>query len=67
MTEWIKTSDRLPEKGTLVKVKTPVFHGSEEFAYLVNTDRGTVGWLPCGVIYVALDQVTEWRAVERDQ
>lgn len=63
MIEWTKTSDKLPERGTWVKVKSKVFSNIIENAVLMNTDRGTLEWLIAGIIHVALEEVTEWAAL----
>lgn len=64
---WIKTQDRLPERGEIVKVKAKPFPNSEEYAFLTETDWGTVEWLIAGMIHVAIEEVTEWAYMKGDK
>ena len=61
MGEWIKTEDRLPDKGKFVEVKAKPFEGTTGHAVLVDTEWGTTEWLYAGMINMAIDMITEWR------
>ena len=66
MKDWVKTSDKLPEKNKWVEVKAEPFPDTTGHALLVDTAWGTTEWLYAGMINMAVDMITEWREEEEE-
>lgn len=72
MNDWIKTTEKLPEKETLVEVKSDYFSDGANYAVLANTEHGTK-WFYFGtdpvnnkIIRMGLEAISEWRSVGAD-
>lgn len=74
MSEWIKTSKRLPDKNLLVEVKSDYFlPNGKNYAALVDTEHG-MNWL-CFVsnltdnrtIIIPFEYISDWRWVETEE
>lgn len=72
MNDWIKTVERLPEKETLVEVKSDYFPDGANYAILADTEQG-IEWFYFGtdpvnnkITRMGLEVISEWRSVGAD-
>ena len=74
MSEWIKTSEKLPDKNLLVEVKSDYFLPDEKnYAALVDTEHD-MNWLYFGseltnneTEIIPFEYISKWRLVEKER